>query len=154
MGFAIIAPALASAATATSTSTFTVSATVKSTCLITANNLAFGVHTGVPLNGTSTILVTCTNTTPYNVGLGVGAATGATVTTRKMTATAPIATLSYALFRDAAMSLNWGQTLATDTLAGTGNGAAQTLTVYGQVAAGQYVAPNSYTDTVLATITY
>jgi len=27
-------------------------------------------------------------------------------------------------------------------------------TVYGQVAAGQYVAPGSYTDTITATVTY
>ena len=150
LGNAVCAPSLA----ATAASTFTVSATVQATCLITANNLAFGTYTGVLLNGTSTINVTCTNTTPYNVGLNPGVATGATVTTRKMSATAPVATLSYALFSNAGMTTNWGQTIATDTVVGTGNGASQTLTVYGQVAAGQFVAPNRYTDTVTATITY
>jgi spore coat protein U-like protein len=37
---------------------------------------------------------------------------------------------------------------------GTGNGAIQALTVYGQTPAGQYVSPGSYTDTITATITY
>jgi spore coat protein U-like protein len=44
--------------------------------------------------------------------------------------------------------------VSTDTVAGTGNGAAQAITVYGQAAAGQYVAPGSYADTITATITY
>jgi spore coat protein U-like protein len=52
------------------------------------------------------------------------------------------------------MSTNWGNTVGTDTVAGTGNGAAQALTVYGQIAAGLYVTPGSYTDTITATVTY
>jgi spore coat protein U-like protein len=39
-------------------------------------------------------------------------------------------------------------------VAGARNGAVQALTVYGQTPAGQYLAPGSYTDTVIATITY
>ena len=102
---------------------------------------------------TSTVSVTCTNTTPYNVGLSAGLATGATVVTRSMTGPAS-ALLGYQLYRDSAHSLNWGITIATDTLAGTGNGSAQPLTVYGLVPAGQYVAPGTYSDTITATVTY
>jgi spore coat protein U-like protein len=64
------------------------------------------------------------------------------------------AVLSYGLFQNAGFTTNWGQTTGTDTVTGTGNGAAQAITVYGQVAAGQYVAPGSYVDTVTATVTY
>jgi spore coat protein U-like protein len=39
-------------------------------------------------------------------------------------------------------------------VSGTGNGNAQTLTVYGQLPAGQYVTPGAYADTITATITY
>ncbi len=146
-----LAPAAVAATTANTT--FGVSATVQATCLISATPLAFGTYTGVAATSTSTVSVTCTNTTPYNVSLGAGTATGATVTTRKMTGPAS-AVLSYAMYSDAARSVNWGQTIASDTVAGTGNGSAQALTVYGSVPASQYVAPGAYSDTITATVTY
>jgi spore coat protein U-like protein len=80
-------------------------------------------------------------------------ATGATVTARSMTGPAS-ALLSYQLFRDSGHSLNWGVTIGTDTVSVTGNGSAQVQTVYGQIPAGQFVAPGSYSDTITATVTY
>jgi spore coat protein U-like protein len=74
-------PALA----ATATTTFGVNATVQATCLVSATAMAFGTYTGAVATSTSAVSVTCTNTTPYNVGLSAGLATGATVTTRSMT---------------------------------------------------------------------
>ena len=65
-----------------------------------------------------------------------------------------VAVLSYAMYTDSARSVNWGQTIGTDTVVGTGNGASQALTVYGSVPAGQYVAPGAYSDTITATVTY
>jgi spore coat protein U-like protein len=138
---------------ATATTTFSVTATVAATCTVTATNLAFGSYTGVPVNATSTVSVTCTNTTPYNVGLDAGTSPGATVTTRKMTGPGG-ATLGYALYQDSAHSINWGNTVGTNTESGTGNGSPQALTVYGQVPAGQFVSPGAYTDTITATVTY
>ncbi len=152
MGFAVGLMAT-SAHAATATTTFQVTATVQATCLISATNLAFGTYTGVQVAQTSTISVTCTNSTTYNVGLNAGTAPGATVTTRKMTGPAG-ALLGYALYQDAAHSINWGNTVGTDTEAGTGNGSAQTLTVYGLLAAGQFVTPGAYVDTITATVTY
>jgi spore coat protein U-like protein len=142
-------PALAT----TVTTTLAVSATVQSTCLVSATAMAFGTYTGALATSTSTVSVTCSNTTGYNVGLSAGSATGATVTTRMMTGPAS-AVLSYGLFQNAGYTTNWGQTAGTDTVAGTGNGAAQAITVYGQTAAGQFVAPGSYADTITATVTY
>lgn len=139
---------------ATADSTIGVTSTVQATCLNTATPLAFGTYTGVLAPGTATVTITCTNTTPYNVGLSAGLGTAATVTTRALTGTVGGAQLHYVLTSDAAYSVNWGLTVASDTVAGTGNGAAQTLTVYGQVAAGQYIAPGAYTDTITATVTY
>ena len=121
LGLMALGLAPTSAVAATATTTFGVSATVQATCLISATPMAFGTYTGVVANSTSTVTVTCTNTTTYNVGLNPGLATGATVTTRKMTGPAS-ALLSYGLFSDSAHSVNWGQTVGTDTVAGTGNG--------------------------------
>jgi spore coat protein U-like protein len=142
---------MSASATTAVTTTFAVSATVQATCLISASPMAFGTYTGSAATSSATVSVTCTNTTGYNVGLSAGG--GGTVTTRQMTGPAS-AVLNYGLFQDSARSVNWGTTVGTDTVAGTGNGSAQSLTVYGNVPAGQYVAPGSYSDTITATITY
>ena len=75
------------------------------------------------------------------------------MTTRSMTGPAA-ALLGYGLFKDASHTINWGVTVGTDTVAGTGNGLAQPITVYGQIPAAEYVQAGAYSDTVTATITY
>jgi spore coat protein U-like protein len=137
---------------ATASAPMAVSATVQATCLISANNLAFGNYSGVQLDATSNVSVTCTNTTPYNVGLNQGLATGATVTTRQMQSGTNL--LNYAIFSDTGRTTNWGNTVGTDTVAGTGTGSAQSISVYGRIAASQYVKPGAYTDTITATVNY
>jgi spore coat protein U-like protein len=141
------------AVAATTSTTFAVTATVQAACLISATPLAFGVYTGVVANATSAVTVTCTNTTPFAVALDPGTFAGATVTTRRMTGPASAA-LAYALFSDAAHTVNWGNSPATGGVTGTGTGIAQPLQVFGQVPAGQFVAPGAYTDTITATITF
>jgi len=142
-------PALAS----TATTTFNVTATVQATCLISASNLGFGTYTGSAIATTTTLSVTCTNGTTYNVGLNAGTSAGATVSARAMTGPGA-AILDYALYQDSGHSTNWGNTVGTDTKSGTGNGSAQTLTVYGNLTGNQYPTPGSYSDTITATITY
>jgi len=146
-----------SANAATANTTFSVTATVQATCSISATGLSFGTYTGAVNNVSSTITVTCTNTTPYRVGLDAGLATGATVTTRKMNGSGLAAgqTLSYSLSQDSGHTTNWGNTPGTDTPASVnGNGSAQTSTVYGQIPANQFVTPGSYSDTITATVNY
>ena len=63
-------------------------------------------------------------------------------------------TISYSLYTDTGRSTNWGNTVGTDTKSGTGNGSAQSLTVYGNLTANQYPTPGSYSDTITATVTY
>jgi spore coat protein U-like protein len=135
------------------TTSFQVTTVVQATCTITANPLAFGNYSGLMLNSSSTISVTCSKATAYNVGLNAGTTTGATVANRSMTG--PASTLlKYKLFSNSGYTTNWGNTVGTDTVAGTGSGAAQPLTVYGQIPAGQLVRPGSYADTITATVTY
>ena len=149
---ALSLPSLTAVAS-TTTATFGVTATVQASCSISASTLSFGSYNGTAATATSAISVTCTNSTPYNVGLSAGVASGATVAARKMTGPAS-ALLSYSMFSDPSRSINWGQSVGSDTVTGTGNGAVQALTVYGQTPSGQYSAPGSYTDTITATITY
>jgi spore coat protein U-like protein len=156
-GAAAMTGLLASApAFAQQTTQFQVTLTIQAECRLTsATDLAFG-NTGViqaALTSTSSIGVQCTNTTPYNIGLNAGAGAGATVEARRMTSGAG-ATVTYQLFRDAARTQTWGNTAGTNTLAGTGNGAVQTVQVYGLVPAQTTPAAGSYTDTVQVTVTY
>jgi spore coat protein U-like protein len=135
------------ASAATATTTFAVTATVVATCSVTATSLAFGNYTGDVNPATSTVSVTCTNSTPYTLSLSAGAATGATVTNRSMTAGGVL--LGYGLFSDSGHTTNFDTTASI-----TANGLAQPVTVYGQIPAGEYVAPGSYSDTITATVTY
>ena len=143
---------------ATVTGSLPVTATVISNCAIgTIATVAFGNYdptSATANNNQGSINVICTNGTTYNIGLNPGTFAGATVTTRRMTGTPPGTPLSYSLFRDAGRTLNWGQTIGTDTLALTGTGATQTSTVYGQIPALQVVTNGSYNDTVTITVTF
>jgi spore coat protein U-like protein len=135
------------------TTSFTVTAVILASCAITATAMNFGTYTAAVIHTTSTLTVTCTNTTPYNVGLNAGVGSGATVSIRKMTSPSK-ATLNYSIYRNSAWTQNWGNTVGSDTVPGTGNGNAQTITAYGQMAAGQFGNPAVYTDTITATVTY
>ena len=125
------------------------------TCLInSASALNFGSAGVLTANvdQTSTIAVQCTNTTPYNIGLDAGTGTGATVAVRKLSTGG--ATVNYTLYSDSGRTTIWGNTVSTDTVAATGNGASQSYTVYGRVPAQTTPAPGTYTDTVTVTVTY
>lgn len=130
---------------------FTVTAVVQAFCNFSASSLNFGTYTGVLLNATSSLSIQCTNTTSYTVGLNAGTSTGATVINRMLTGPGGVH-LNYSLFSDSGRTLNWGST--SNTVAGTGNGTAQTLSVYGQIPGGTSVAPGAYSDTITATISY
>jgi spore coat protein U-like protein len=156
--FALVAAVLAiagAAYAATTTSTFQVQITIAASCtIVSTSTLNFGSQ-GVltaAVNNTSTLNVQCTNTTPYNVGLDAGTGTGATVAARKMTGGA--ATVTYTIYQDSGRTTVWGNTIGTNTVTGTGNGASQTFTLYGQVPAQTTPAPASYSDTVTVTVTY
>ncbi|WP_416798763.1 spore coat U domain-containing protein [Ciceribacter azotifigens] len=140
----------------TTTDSFTVQIQITAECLInSATTLDFGAS-GVlssATTGTSEITVQCTNGTTYNVGLNAGLGAGATVASRKMTGPAS-ATVTYSLYSDAAHTTVWGETIGTDTVSGTGTGASQVYTVYGQVPAQSTPAAGTYSDTITVTVTY
>ncbi|WP_235939346.1 Csu type fimbrial protein [Bradyrhizobium hipponense] len=149
-----LAPQPARAATATGQ--FNVTITIQSNCVVqSATDLAFGSQGVLTANvdAQSTISVQCTDTTPYTVGISAGNGAAATIAARKMTGTAA-ATVTYSVYRDAARSLVWGTTIGTDTLAGTGNGNPQPITVYGRVPPQVTPAAGGYSDTLTVTVTY
>jgi spore coat protein U-like protein len=141
---------------ATVTSTFGVDVTIVAQCLInSASTLSFGGSQGVlsaNVDQTSTIVVQCTDTTTYDIGLDEGLGVGASVATRKLTGSG--GTINYRLYSNAGRSTVWGKTVSTDTVSATGNGAAQSYTVYGRIPAQTTPAPATYSDTITITVTY
>jgi len=142
----------------TSTATFNVTLTLQANCGITANPLNFGTAgvLSTAINQQSTLSITCTNTTPYNVGLDAGTVTGSTVTSRLMAGTTTGntgTTVGFQLYQDAGHTVVWGNTQGTNTVAGTGTGSAQTINVYGQVPSQTTTpTPDTYQTTITATV--
>jgi spore coat protein U domain-containing protein, fimbrial subunit CupE1/2/3/6 len=133
---------------------FTASATYSATCSVNAANLNFG-STGVlasALDGTTSLTATCSATTPYTIGLDGGNAGASDPTQRKMANGGT--QITYGLYQNVARSQPWGNTTGTNTVAGTGTGSGQSLTVYGRVPAQTTPAPGTYSDSIIATLTY
>ncbi len=147
---------------ATITNTFTVSSTISDACSTpSAGNLDFGTYN--PLSGsnataTATITITCTSTTTItSVTLSAGGS--GSINSRQMSKTGDATKkLNYQLYKDSGRTTVWGDGTngATNNVTGNaGTGSAQTLTVYGTIAASQTsVVPGSYTDTITVTINY
>ena len=142
---------------ATVTTTFTVQITITNACtIVSASNMNFGSVGVIGASGvsaTSTITVQCTQSAPYTIGLSAGTGTGATVASRLMTSGASN-TVGYSLYQDAGHSLVWGTTISTNTVAGTGSGASQPITVYGFVPSQSTPPAATYNDTITVTVTY
>jgi spore coat protein U-like protein len=133
------------------TASISVTATVQAACTISATALNFGVYSGAQTDATSIVTVKCTNTTPYYVNLDDGL-NSSNYYPRMIGPASKV--ISYRLYQNAARTTEWRNTYNVDGEAGTGNGLAQQLTVYGRITAAQYVTPGAYSDTIVATVTY
>jgi len=141
-----------------SSSSLAVSATVSKNCTISTSPVNFGAYDPVagnataPLDGTGSVIVTCTKGAPAKVGLGTGS--NAQGTTRRMLG-GTAAYLSYELYRDTSRTTVWGDTIDTALdLPAAPDRNPRTFTVYGRVAQGQDAAVGTYTDTVVATVNF
>lgn len=155
--FCVLGSGLCQAA-GTATSSFNVTTTVIDVCAVATANLGFGTYSpiaGSALDGTTTITVTCTLGTPYNVRLDPGAHSGGTVSTRRMQRTSGgTETINYSLYRNAGRTQNWGETDNSDAVSATGSGLSQDHTVYGRIPASENVPTGDYSDTVNVTVSY
>jgi spore coat protein U-like protein len=154
---------VATAQAGTQTNNLTVQITITASCTINASTLTFPATagtalTGAAVTGSTTVSVTCTNTSPYSIGMGQGA--NYSGGSNRMASGGNF--LPYTLYVDAAYTHPWttGATNSTCTTAnqcylGTGSGSAQSISIYGQVpTTASAPAPGTYSDTVLMTITY
>lgn len=143
---------LCSASTAVAAITpITVKIAVQHSCTVNPTTLAFGNYSSevnTALDAVASLRITCTNTTPYQVGLDAGAGPSATVSTRKMTSGA--SALNYSLYQNAGRTIIWGNTTTgtVNTMSGTGTGTTQQMQVYGRVFPQQVVSAGAYNDRV------
>lgn len=136
----------------TANSNFTVSDTLVNTCTISSPvALAFANFTGAAQQTSAGALsVQCTTGDPYTLTASTGAnPTHAVGTTRAMANGTNY--LSYELYTSNTYATVWN---GVNTIGGTGNGLAQTLTVYGTIPAQAIPAAGAYTDTVNAVVTF
>ena len=166
MGALLVLAAPAHAATATGT--FQVLLEIQKSCSVTAGagsdiNVGSVASTATNSAGSNTISVTCSQGTPYYLGLAPSPANGGdTAGSGSMAPTGGVPgntdKVPYQLrSTSGAAGTIWGNTATTSTVgngvAGTGSGAAQTHTVYATVASANYTA-DSYADAVTVTVNY
>jgi spore coat protein U-like protein len=160
--FACFGPA-AMAQAGTATANLNVQITITASCTINAATLDFGSNAGTTLvaaniDASTTVSVTCTNGSPYSIGMDNGA--NVSGSQRRMKSGANF--LNYNLYVDSARSNAWTTaassstcTAANSCFLGTGNGSAQSVSIYGRVPSiGTAPTTGTYTDTVTMTITY
>jgi spore coat protein U-like protein len=147
----------------TGTTTFNVTATVTNNCTIASTNIAFGNYdptsiTAVTASGAVTAKCTKGDSVSVALGQGANAATGSTaaVPARQMANGTNL--LPYHIYTASGGPTEWG----TGTI-GTNEPAAQTaasvntaltFTTYGSLPAGADVPAGSYSDSVIATVTF
>lgn len=159
--FSLCAGAMAQAGT--STANLTVQITITAACTINTATLDFGSNAGTSLissnvDASTTVSVTCTNGSPYSVGMDNGA--NVSGSQRRMKSGTNF--LNYNLYVDSARTNAWTTaasnstcTSANSCFLGTGTGAAQLVSVYGRVPSTGTAPPTgTYSDTVTMTITY
>lgn len=147
----------------TATGNLTVQLTVTASCTINTATLNFGSVAGTSLptaavTGSTTVSVTCTNGSPYSIGMGQGLNY---LSTNRMVSSGNY--IGYGLYLNSTYTEPWSTTTSNNSCSGgtntcylgTGNGTAQSVTIYGQIpTVATAPAPGSYSDTVIMTITY
>jgi spore coat protein U-like protein len=143
------------------TANLSVGATVIDNCTISTSDLMFGnydpivAHAASALDGTGAVTITCTTGATAAILLGQGGTPDGSSTDavplRRMTDGTNF--LNYFLYSNAGFTTVWGNDGTVDVEA-TGDGEADLHIVYGLVTAAQNVPGGSYTDTVVATVTF
>lgn len=160
---ALCLPAMPASA-GSGSATMIVTATVVSTCTITADNLNFGNYDPVGANasaallGSASITATCTQGATAHVDIDAGLNPSGTgnAQTRRMKGPGSTQYLTYDIYQDSGHSQRWGTKTSGTVKDVTGSGGATPvhLTAYGSVPSAQNVQVGSYTDSVAVTINY
>ena len=163
LGLILVAGAVTQACASTQTTSFNVTATVINDCIISSTNIAFGTYdptVATALTAAGAVTARCTKGDVVSVALGQGAnpASGstATVPARQMISGANL--LAYHIYIANTGTTEWGTgTVGTNTPPAQTSASVLTALSFptnGALPAGTDVPAGSYTDTVVATVTY
>lgn len=150
----------ASAFAGSASDNMSVSATVSDSCTISAGDLSFGAYdtvAGSAVAGSAVLSVACTTGAAANVTLDQGANPGggsSDADPDRWMSDGASNLLSYSLFQDSGHTTEWGNTSGTGVSYSAASSAASNISVYGQIDASQDVPAGSYSDTVVATISF
>lgn len=154
---------LSTAATAaTATGSFNTKIVITGTCSVTGatTDLDFASHAsteGPASASNGGFSVTCTNLTPYTIGLQSSASGSTTDGKGTMTTTAPgvTQTIGYQLYQDSGTTV-WGNSTSgsANVKSSTGTGAVQAFTVYGKTTSTLNVPAATYSDIVNINVYY
>jgi spore coat protein U-like protein len=160
IGIASATCAFAGTATATMTNVVTIGNDCSiSTIGFTTTYDPIVVNATTSQDVTASVTTTCTpGATPViTLGQGANPNTGSTDSAplRRLSSGGGTPTyLSYSLFSDSGRTTTWGNTAPTAPNSTTATGAATALTVYARLPAGQSGIATTFTDTVVATVTF
>lgn len=152
----VATPALAS----TTTNTMAVTVDVINSCTVTATPLSFGAPTAIGtanVDSTSTIALSCTNGSTYDVALDNGLYPASGQRYMSNGAATPVK-IPYNVYSNAGRTTAWGATSGAggNTISGTtGVSGLVTLTAYGRIpSSATSVGAGAYNDTVTVTVTF
>jgi len=125
-------------------------------CTVSATAMNFGSRgiLDTATDASNTVAVTCTSGTGYTISLSGGDSGATDPTQRLLSDPADTEFITYGIYRNAGRTLPWGSTIGSNTVAGTGTGAVQNYTAYGRVPAQATPSAQTYSDTIVVTVTY
>ena len=126
------------------------------TCTVTTRAIAFGNYnplTATPLNGTGRITANCKGNGTLTVTLSTGQ--NGSYNPRYMLSGTTSNQLDYNLYTTAARVIIFGDgTGGTQTVSKNFKNKTVRVRIYGQIPAMENIAPGSYTDSIVATVTF
>ncbi|MBV6306002.1 spore coat U domain-containing protein [Candidimonas humi] len=162
-GLSLFAAPLTASAANTATGTLQAQIVITSDCTVSGGNskLDFSSHKSTETDASANnggFSVTCTNLTPYTIGLQSASAGSTTNGAGVMSSTAPgvSQTIGYQLYQDSSYSTAWGNSTSgtANVKSATGTGAAQAYVVYGKTTSTLNVPAATYSDTVNINVYY
>ena len=136
------------------TASFGVSVTVDGACTASVSSARLGNHIRRIVNATSAVSVSCTHSTPYNVGLSEGSELSATVVNRTMVGPGASPLRAFVAKPGTGELANWVNAIGMNIVSETGSGSSQVSSVLGEILWGQDVQDGTNTDTITVWVSY
>jgi spore coat protein U-like protein len=144
--------------TLTSSTVMPVVIEIAASCAVSASDLDFGAYPSnspTPALGQTAIQLQCGAGITAEVLLDAGTTgIGGNTSRRQLAQDSGIDRLDYGLYQDPGRTVHWGDNSGRDTREVLTTGAMQTVTVYGEIPAGQRVRDGTYSDMITVRVKF